>query len=135
MISRLIGALLFTALFAGCGRLAPATTPPQLAATPGHFVTIDDSVYDAGRFRVRYPDGWRVVKSSAAGAPPEVIFVAPDETATITLSTAPREADNATATRTITLADGSTLTATLHVTPDAGSDYSDLFERVVASVK
>jgi len=64
----------------------PATVPPQLNATPGAAVVVTDGRYDAGAFSALRPDGWRVV-TSAADAPPSVIFVAPDDTALIMLTT------------------------------------------------
>jgi hypothetical protein len=73
---------------AACQSPVPATTPPQLDHTPGAFVSVTDDVYNAGVFRVRYPEGWRVVKTSIAGAPMEVVFVSPDDELTIRLSEA-----------------------------------------------
>jgi hypothetical protein len=72
-----------TMLIAACVPQIPATTPPQLQHTPGAFVVVDEHVYDAGVFRVAYPAGWRIVKSSVASAPMEVIFVSPDDAMTI----------------------------------------------------
>ena len=68
---------------AACTPLIPATTPPQLEYTPGAFVTVDDDHFDAGIFRVDYPDGWRIVKTSVATAPLEVVFASPDNSMTI----------------------------------------------------
>lgn len=62
-------------VLAGC---IPPTLPPQLDDTPGPTVMVTEHVYDAGIFRVRYPDGWRVI-TSEAGAPPSVIFAAPGD--------------------------------------------------------
>jgi len=68
---------------AACTPLIPATTPPQLEHTPGAFVSIDGDHFDAGFFRVDYPDGWRTVKTSVAAAPLEVVFASPDNSMTI----------------------------------------------------
>jgi hypothetical protein len=70
-------------LLAACTPLIPATTPPQLEFTPGAFITVDDEVVDAGFFRVNYPDGWRIVKTSIAAAPLEIVFASPDNSMTI----------------------------------------------------
>ncbi|MDQ7025222.1 MAG: hypothetical protein Q9P01_02420 [Anaerolineae bacterium] len=79
---RFIG-ILFVLGIAACTTLIPATTPPQLEATAGAFISLDDEVFDAGNFRVNYPDGWRIVKISVATAPLEVVFAAPDNEMTI----------------------------------------------------
>ncbi len=83
-------------LVVGCGPLVPATQPPQLAHTPGAFVVVDAETFDAGVFRVAYPQGWRIVKSSTATAPMTVVFAssrtaqdADDMPLQIWLSTAP----------------------------------------------
>jgi hypothetical protein len=70
-------------LITACTPLVPATTPPQLEFTPGAFITVDDEVVDAGFFHVNYPDGWRIVKTSIAAAPLEIVFASPDNSMTI----------------------------------------------------
>lgn len=75
-------------LLAGCLPMIPAEPPPQVRHTPGPFAVIAEGTYDAGAWQVRYPNGWRVVQGRAA-APAWVVFVAPDEQITITLSAAP----------------------------------------------
>ena len=78
--------LLFAALvLAGC---VQATTPPQLAYTPGVPVVIANGHYESAAFSVRVPDGWRVI-TPAADAPPSVIFVSPDDTALMLISSTP----------------------------------------------
>lgn len=72
-----------------CTSLVPATTPPQLAYTAGAPVVVTDDMYDAGVFRVRYPQGWTVVKNSVAGAPMSAVLVSPDETQTIQIAVEP----------------------------------------------
>jgi hypothetical protein len=64
---------------AGCAPLIPATVPPQLSHTPGTFITIDDQFVGTAVWRIRYPDGWRVVKISIAAEPVRLVFVSPDE--------------------------------------------------------
>jgi hypothetical protein len=86
--------LLALVWLAACTPLIPATTPPQLEHTPGAFVTLDEDVFDGGVFTVTYPDGWRIVKTSVASAPLEVVFAAPDNTMTIRISTAVIEAES-----------------------------------------
>lgn len=79
-------------LLLGCMPIVPATQPPQLAHTPGAYVVVDDttSTYDAGVFRVAYPQGWRIVKTSIASTPDmAVVFVSPDEQSTLRLTTSP----------------------------------------------
>ncbi len=66
----------------------PARTPPQLDATPGPSFTVTAETYTNIAFTVARPPGWRVI-SSGADAPPGVIFVAPDDTALIQLTTGP----------------------------------------------
>jgi hypothetical protein len=75
--------IFFALWIAACTPLIPATTPPQLEHTPGAFVTVDDDRFDTGIFRVDYPDGWRIVKTSVASAPLEVVFASPDNSMTI----------------------------------------------------
>src|SRR5687768_2462994 len=75
--------IFFALWLTACTPLIPATTPPQLEYTPGAFVTVDDDRFDAGIFRVDYPDGWRIVKSSVAAAPLEVVFASPDNSMTL----------------------------------------------------
>lgn len=66
-------------LTAACASLVPATTPPQLEATAGIPILIDDETIDAGSFSLNYPDGWRVVKLSLAGDPISFALVAPED--------------------------------------------------------
>jgi len=75
---------------AACAPIVPAQTPPQLEFTPGAPVTIDDTLYDAGVFRMAYPQGWRVVKSNTAEAPMSAVFVSPDETMAIHVTVDPQ---------------------------------------------
>lgn len=78
-------------LLAGCGRIAPASAPPQLDATPGPPVVFTDAIYSTTIFSLRYPATWRVI-TSASFAPPSVVLVRPDEAALFVFSTAPLDA-------------------------------------------
>jgi hypothetical protein len=133
--------LLLIALTA-CQPLVPATTPPQLEHTPGAFVSVTDDSYDAGVFRVRYPEGWRVVKTSIAGAPMEVVFVSPDEEMTIRLSEAAFDApepDDERFTRyeqrTLNNTAGITLYARAESPLSRRDELQTLFQRVVQSAE
>jgi hypothetical protein len=82
LLARLGGLLL---ALAACLPDIPATTPPQLGATVGVALTIlsDEVLTDA--YRLRYPQGWRVVKANPADSLTQLVFVSPDEQTTITL--------------------------------------------------
>lgn len=82
-------AVLILLLAACVPSLVPATEPPQLRHTPGLFITFDGEIYDAQVFRVRVPDGWRVIKTSTAASPMQVVFAAPTGDLSITISAAP----------------------------------------------
>jgi hypothetical protein len=75
---------LFIPLLA-CSSIVPANEPLQLNATAGVPIIITDEMVDAGLFTLDYPDGWRVVKLSIAGAPIHFVFSSPDETMRIDL--------------------------------------------------
>lgn len=83
-----ISFLLLVVWMAACSPIVPADTPAQLEHTPGAFITLDESLFDGGDFTVEVPDGWRVVKTSTAEAPLEVVFVSPDDALTIRVSRA-----------------------------------------------
>lgn len=119
----------------------PARTPEQLAHTPGPAVQVMDSLYNAGVFEVRIPDGWRVV-TSAAGDPIRVIFVAPEDDALIMvgegLTEAPAPAgytgELRSERREIELDDGAVIVAILNAPPENWDARLALFERVVGSI-
>lgn len=77
-----LSARLCSLLLAACGSIVPATTPPQLAYTPGPPVVISPDMIQTSAYRLTYPEDWRVI-TGPADLPPEVILVAPDETSTI----------------------------------------------------
>lgn len=86
---KILYAVLILLLAACVPSLVPATEPPQLRHTPGLFITFDGEFYDAQVFRVRVPDGWRVIKTSTAASPMQVVFAAPQGDLSITISAAP----------------------------------------------
>jgi len=126
-------------LVAAC---VPAAVPRHLAYTPGPPVMVLDNVYDAGVFRVRYPAAW-VVVSSPANQPAAVTLVAPDESATIRLSTHPdlepmpdEDLPNGMRlhTRQIILDNGTMLTLTLGAPIEDWEANLEVFEAVAQSV-
>jgi hypothetical protein len=126
---------------AACTPLIPATTPPQLEHTPGAFVSIDDDHFDAGFFRVDYPDGWRTVKTSVAAAPLEVVFASPDNSMTIRIVEGDAPFPEATPDvaiherwEQVELADSVTITVIGAAPLEAQNEFDALFDRVVASV-
>jgi hypothetical protein len=122
-------------LLAGCGQLAPPSTPPQLNATPGKVIVITDEWVDTGVFRAYYPVGWRVVKANAAGAPPVIVLVSPDDAITITLYAEVDDAElsDATVVQTVTI-ENTRVTIALRASDDQINYARTQFEQVVASV-
>jgi hypothetical protein len=124
-----------------CTPLIPATTPPQLEHTPGAFVGIDDDYFDAGFFRVDYPDGWRTVKTSVATAPLEVVFASPDNSMTIRIVEGDAPFLEATPEAAIyerweqvELADSVMITVIGAAPLESQNEFDALFDSVVASV-
>jgi hypothetical protein len=131
--------LAIAGVLTACQSPIPATTPPQLQHTPGEFISLTADSYDAGVFRVRYPDGWRVVKTNIAAAPMDVVFVSPDDALTIRLSEAafdPPDTDDNTFIRfeQHTL-NGLTLYAYAEAPRSRRAELQLLFRRVLASVR
>ncbi len=124
----------------GLAACIPAKVPSNLDDTPGPAVVVSDHTFENSQFTARYPDGWRVVTSEAQ-APPSVIFVAPDDVATIQLMVG--TLDNANFNdpkvqvdvRSLTLDGGLEITAILSAPPAQWDRYSALFERVIGSIK
>ena len=81
-----VGLFSFAMLLAACGPLVPAQVPPQLSEEPGIFVVISDEQVETPAYRLSYPAGWRVVKTSLADAPVELVFVSADEALSIRVS-------------------------------------------------
>jgi hypothetical protein len=86
---------------------------------------------------VYYPAGWRAI-SSAAGAPPSVIFVAPGEVALIIVGAAPLDVPSlAGADHLIESSiaqDGLTLVAALRAPSGELATYSAVFNHVLESI-
>jgi hypothetical protein len=130
-------AFFFSFLFlAAC---IPAKVPSNLDDTPGPAVVVSDHTFENSQFTARYPDGWRVVTSEAQ-AQPSVIFVAPDDVATIQLmvgrlttlySNDPKMQVDV---RSLTLDGGLQITAILSAPPAQWDTYNTQFERVLASL-
>lgn len=128
---------------AGCGAVAPARTPAQLAHTPGAPVVLANQRYRGAAFTVDYPGGWTVI-TGAASAPPWVVFVSPDESAVIALSQGAldplpqppvvlEDAVLRTETRTHLLASGEQVYAAL-IAPEAAWEATlRVFERMLAT--
>lgn len=126
-------------LLASCGSIVPATTPPQLAFTPGPPVVVTDRVYETADFTARYPSGWRIV-TSAADEPTSVVFVGLDEQATITLmvgalSDAQFDRSKQTDIRGITLKDEKLVTAIGRAPTALWETFLPIFDAVVESVE
>lgn len=122
----------------GC---VPATTPPQLAFTPGAPVQLINDLYVTAEFAVERPNGWRVI-TSAATSPRSVIFVSPDDTALILISVAgigepPRpQVDEPLReqVREIALGDEQQVAAFISGRESDWAQLEAVFERVVASI-
>lgn len=79
-----------TIIINACSSIIPATTPPQLSEPIlGAAIIITDETVDAGIFQVDYPDGWRIVKTSVAGDPIELVFASPNDEMWIRISEIP----------------------------------------------
>jgi hypothetical protein len=123
-------------LLAAC---IPAKVPSNLDDTPGPAVVVSDKIFENSQFSARYPDGWRVVTSEAQ-APPSVIFVAPDNVATIQLMVGALENGSfnnpnmQTDIRGLTLDGDLQITAILSAPPAQWDRYLAHFERVLASL-
>jgi hypothetical protein len=83
---------LMVALLVGCAPLVPATVPPQLAHTPGPFVTIGPDQLITPDYHLSYPLGWRVVKLNTAAQPPAFVIVSPDDAVQIAIGLQAAEA-------------------------------------------
>lgn len=79
---------LLVAVCLGVAACVPADVPPQLTFTAGAPFVVDDDLYESAFFRVRVPQGWRIV-SAPAEQPDFVIFVAADNRALMQFSARP----------------------------------------------
>jgi len=122
-------------ILAACAPLVPATTPPQLEHTPGAFVVVTDSIFDAGTFVVDYPSSWRVVKSSiAATETMQVVFVAPDES-TITLTEVTSADDSNPDEQFIPLSNDVVVQVLIQPSDDPDEQFTDIADHVVDSIR
>ena len=72
-------ALVVLGLLGACEPLVPATTPPQLAHTPGAWFVVAENRLNAGPFQLDYPPNWRIVKESVAASTfVQLVLVAPE---------------------------------------------------------
>ena len=118
-------------LFASaCSSLVPATQPPQLQHTPGAFVTLSETHFDAGIFELDYPSTWRVVKLSSADAGYlKVAFVAPDQS-TVTLT----QVENADESM-VRLGNGVKLVVETNAADAAIASFFDSAEQLIRSIR
>ena len=130
--SRLVALLLLPA--SACSSLLPATVPPQLQHTPGAFVRLSETQFDAGFFRLDYPSTWRVVKlNTAENTRLQVVFVAPDQS-TVTLT----QVDGAKADayeNMLMLENGIALAVQIKASQDVAASFPKQAELLVASIR
>lgn len=127
--------LLLMILFGACAPLVPATTPPQLEFTPGAYVVVTDSLFDAGDFVVEYPHDWRIVKTSIASDEHlKAVFVAPDQS-TITLTIVDSAGQNSTTERYVTLAETLIIQGIAEASADADPDFMLIFEQMMDRIR
>jgi hypothetical protein len=132
----LLGCLL---VITGCRPLIPATVPPQLSATPGETITIDDQAIYTDTWQIRYPDGWRVVRINTAADPLQLVFVSPDESMLITIgeaaaADAPPAADQITAQDRLQVG-GQTLYLSGSAPASASATFATIYEYVRSSLR
>ena len=121
-------------LLGACAPLIPATTPPQLQHTPGAFVSITATRFDAGLYRLDYPSAWRVVKSSTADTPLlQIVFVAPDQSS-VTLTQIANIA-SAEHEGVLTLDNGIVLAVHIQTAQDDALGFASQAEQLIASIR
>lgn len=106
----------------------------QLSRTPDAFITVDEQSVVTPQFVVDYPAGWRVVKANEAGAPVQLVFAAPDDTMTITVSAREIIDDDPLREMTIEINDV-TLWIAGSAAPEYASQLDATFDFVLASVR
>jgi hypothetical protein len=128
--------LIFSLLIGACVPIVPATTPPQLKHTPGAFVVVTEGTFDAGVFRVDYPQWWRVVKTSIAStAMIQVVFVAPDDKS-ITLTQVEVINDSTSdSEQFITLGNGTIIQVIVSLSDDVDDTFNDLADQLITSIR
>lgn len=128
--------LLLIMLLGACAPIVPATTPPQLAHTPGALVIVTDTTFDAGDFVVEYPSTWRVVKSSiAAQEHIQAVFVAPDDS-TVTITQVDDMSDTTNVDEQFITLDNDVIVQVL-VQPvdEPDAQFSDIADRLIDSIR
>ena len=136
---RLPGAAAVLLLLAACGPIVPATVPAQLEATPGAPIILSETRVEAETFSSAYPDGWRIVKASEAGAPVRLVLVSPDDSLSITLAEGSVDADDGvegmrSERMTVTLADDGVVTVIGQAPDEAWDDFQLVLAYVAASI-
>ncbi len=129
--------IIFLSLVIGaCAPIVPATTPPQLEHTPGAFVIVTNETFDAGVFRVDYPQSWRVVKTSIASTPLiQVVFVTPDESS-ITLTQMDAVSDTVKDDeRIITLENDVIIQVLIKLSDDEDDTFLDYADQLIDSIR
>lgn len=120
-------------LASACSSLVPATVPPQLQHTPGAFVRLSETQFDASFFRLDYPSTWRVVKlNTADNTRLQVVFVAPDQS-TVTLTQV--DGAKADAYNILTLENGIALAVHIKASQDMAASFPKQAELLVASIR
>ena len=121
-------------LASACSSLLPATVPPQLQHTPGAFVRLSETQFDAGFFRLDYPSTWRVVKlNTADNARLQVAFVAPDQS-TVMLTQVDDARENAYESM-LSLENGISLAVQIKASQDVAASFPKQAELLVASIR
>lgn len=132
-------ALCLPLVVVGCTSL-PAQPPPQLVATPGAFVVVDERTVKTPTYRVDAPAGWKIVKSSIAADPIVLVFASPDNSMSLSLSDAPLTAQPPESSWSqqethVTLDGGQTLYLVGWAQPDSVSAFREAFEQVRLSIR
>ncbi len=136
---RLIYALTACIMLAACGPIVPATVPAQLAHTPDAPVILSETRVEAETFSSAYPDGWRIVKASEAGAPVRLVLVSPDDSLSIVLAEGSVDADDGSEgmrseRMTVTLADDGVVTVIGQAPDEAWDDFQPVLAYVASSI-
>lgn len=129
------GLILAALLLNACGPIVPATAPPQLQHTPGAFVTVTETRFDAGLFQVDYPKSWRVVKTSiAADHRLQVVFAAPQGSA-VTLTQTDVPSDDDAPEQFIHLDNGIIIRAQIQPAADPDAAFATAAQKLIASIR
>ena len=128
MLSR--GFLLALLLCVACSSIAPATTPQQLHATPGAYISVRESRFFADGFTLDYPANWRVVKLSGADTSwLRVAFVAPDGSAVYLSQLEQPDSDS------LLLENGVALRSEIEPAESASARFHAQAQRIIESIR